>query len=256
MVRRLAVLLLVVSVASSARAALILLKPTWSNGEIPYEIAGNLRNRDFIEAAPFRWNERLGVRVFRPRTAVDRRFLLIVPRSELREDEPAPCLYVERDPKIPDVSIIYLDEKKCKFKDIIHEFGHALGLQHEHQRCDAPTYVRIRADVAATLHSWQWGQYAPMTCGMEPIEAVRRVGEYDLLSVMHYEVHQVAEDQCLLSPCVPFDPTEEGKKLLLKLHVSDMPALQKLREERTCEMTPDCITDTDLAAVKALYRIP
>lgn len=56
---------------------------------------------------------------------------------------------------------------------LMHELGHVLGFQHEHQRCDRNSYIRI-------LNTNPYpGEFSTL-CGSV------RVGSYDLNSIMHY----------------------------------------------------------------------
>lgn len=59
----------------------------------------------------------------------------------------------------------------------VHEFGHALGLQHEHQRCDRDPYVRF-ADPST--------EDTKKLCGQPTVEP------YNLMSVMQYSVAELA----------------------------------------------------------------
>ena len=59
-----------------------------------------------------------------------------------------------------------------------HEIGHALGLHHEHKRCDRDDFVRVNE---SKLKLERVGDFAKM-CG----DNVRKVGNYDFASIMHY----------------------------------------------------------------------
>ncbi len=72
---------------------------------------------------------------------------------------------------------IQLGKNSCYASAVEHEIGHALGLIHEHQRCDRNKHVRIH-----------WGQMNPSyifnfinLCFMGEDQ-----GEYDITSNMHY----------------------------------------------------------------------
>jgi hypothetical protein len=56
---------------------------------------------------------------------------------------------------------------------LMHELGHVLGFQHEHQRCDRDSYIRI-------LDTSPYPGEFTTLCGSV------RVGSYDINSIMHY----------------------------------------------------------------------
>ena len=79
----------------------------------------------------------------------------------------------------------------CSYGSVLHEFGHVLGLMHEHQREDRLTYLSFRP-IAEVLRSCA---LRPGGCG----EARASVGEpmrlqlrsdYDPCSLMHYLADQ------------------------------------------------------------------
>ena len=61
---------------------------------------------------------------------------------------------------------------------IYHEFGHALGLHHEHQRADRDNYLTVDL-TSMTPEIRQWYQKYNF----------QLVGPYDLLSIMHYSLN-------------------------------------------------------------------
>ena len=62
----------------------------------------------------------------------------------------------------------------------MHEFGHALGLWHEHSRWDRDTYIRIVRQNIKDNAYYNFG-----TLSQEKWAHIDDV-EYDLLSIMHY----------------------------------------------------------------------
>lgn len=59
-----------------------------------------------------------------------------------------------------------------------HEIGHALGLHHEHMRCNRDDFVTVSDKIKLE----RWGDFFPKMCGSD----VDTVGDYDFTSVMHY----------------------------------------------------------------------
>ena len=69
---------------------------------------------------------------------------------------------------------IFIPPSGCSVESLIHEIGHAVGLEHEHERRDRDTYISMRAEnlsVESTAHS----------NGANPL------GPYDYASTMHYD---------------------------------------------------------------------
>lgn len=64
----------------------------------------------------------------------------------------------------------------CKTGSIMHEFFHALGFYHEHNRPDRDSYIRINWDKISK--AWQ-SQY-------QKVRYAKTFGEYDFESIMHY----------------------------------------------------------------------
>ena len=74
---------------------------------------------------------------------------------------------------------------------VIHSFGHALGLEHEHQCSDFWEVVGKHIDVermkkdplVARAFEAQWAARAPATPGEQTVNSL---SEYDPKSIMHY----------------------------------------------------------------------
>jgi len=76
---------------------------------------------------------------------------------------------------------------------ILHEFGHMLGLAHEHQRADRPISLNNKDLINACLET----QKQPLAWCQENLNNLnhREVfiqSEYDTNSIMHYKLHNVA----------------------------------------------------------------
>jgi hypothetical protein len=83
-------------------------------------------------------------------------------------------------------------EARANYGSILHEFGHILGLAHEHQRTDRDTYLTLEPFLQSYLD----------TCGLTlnsvcndvrlafPAKEMRLTSDYDPCSLMHYLANQ------------------------------------------------------------------
>jgi hypothetical protein len=66
----------------------------------------------------------------------------------------------------------------CLTQQTIHEFGHAIGLLHEHTRSDRENFITLNSSNIPDV--WQ-SQFAKLAPGIS-----QDVGPYDYCSIMHY----------------------------------------------------------------------
>ena len=68
---------------------------------------------------------------------------------------------------------------------VVHEFGHALGLDHEHQRKDLWKLIKPYVNQSAMKNDLK-GAYKTYTADPKFKASDRRTTKYDPSSVMHY----------------------------------------------------------------------
>jgi len=98
--------------------------------------------------------------------------------------EPAPCTS-----KIGRVGVgqrINCDLRESRLDTLIHEIGHALGLQHEHQRFDRGNHVAVIEDNIVAGYRLAYDRLS--------IDDGLPHGAYDFDSIMHYPETQFAVD--------------------------------------------------------------
>jgi hypothetical protein len=70
---------------------------------------------------------------------------------------------------------------RIEIGNVLHETGHKLGLEHEHQRPDRELYIHIRTELITNL--LELIQYIPKI----PVLYNYKKYPYDYKSIMHYE---------------------------------------------------------------------
>lgn len=143
-------------------------------------------------------------------------------------------------------------EKRASYGAVLHEFGHSLGLMHEHQRPDRDRYISLSPFLADYLK----------TCGVTinavcndvrlafPIVKVKLSSSYDPCSLMHYLQNQ--------APRHPEDPrwsrifslTDDGKAALKSC------LLQMVRQPERCrKIGQKCMVSRDDAATVRRFNV-
>ncbi len=72
----------------------------------------------------------------------------------------------------------------CGLTETIHEIGHAVALEHEHQRCDRGNFIIFKADRVAPVNV----QYFDKLCSIGA-----QLSSYDPYSIMHYPKYAFAK---------------------------------------------------------------
>ena len=83
-------------------------------------------------------------------------------------------------------------ERRASYGSVLHEFGHSLGLMHEHQRPDRDKYISLSPFLADYLKTCRFGLNG--VCNdvrlAFPIVKVKLSSSYDPCSLMHYLQNQ------------------------------------------------------------------
>lgn len=155
----------------------------WEWGVVPYEIAPNFSEaeRQRIFQAMTTW-QRTAPIVFVPRTT--QTGFVAITRDELAGPEASPCFAATVGHRLGFMQRLNLGSGcSANFGIVLHEMGHVLGFQHEHQRFDRDDYITV--DIGNIVPNARyafdkWPRAAP--------------GPYDFESIMHYPAVSFALD--------------------------------------------------------------
>jgi hypothetical protein len=233
----------------------------WPGGRIPFVWDANVTqaNRDALQTVMDAWEAVTGSRVvFVPKTISDTDYVRIkwggcsggYPHGKRGGEQ------------LLNVSAI--DTLTCPSA---HEFGHTIGLGHEHERIDRDRFITVQTSATECTNSDVWKLHSFTETSASPF------GEYALSSVMHYIAGTTA--QCTAGPpevtndCamirnsgppyyfgVNFWPTAEDGEKVRELYATDFGSWKRFRSlgidlGATSPLTPKLKPSSSNVTVKA-----
>lgn len=168
----------------------------WPHGEVPYVLDASLSSstRRAIEEAVAVWNASGSITLSAISAAS-------APRDHVVfQTGPGCASWVGRQGGAQEIWI----GEHCTSGSVMHEIGHALGLEHEHTRADRDQHIRIVWDSIVLEKRHNFATAPPDS---------RLLGAYDIGSIMHYGPANFSLDgEVTIVPLAPIAGVRMGQR--------------------------------------------
>jgi astacin len=157
----------------------------WTNATVPYVIDPAIQNPKNILDAIQHWRDHTVVK-FTARTSETNYVLFKLSNDNSVCSSSAIGMLGGQQ--------VILGSELCPTGALIHEIGHAVGLEHEQARWDRDYYVKILFENMIKVGA---SQYSAFSSDSEP------VGDYDFGSIMHYGIDDFSKGRLATMETIP-----------------------------------------------------
>ena len=166
---------IVTSNEEESRNAIIDNNKKWPNAQIPYTIDASFGTQERSVIAN-------SIRIFQTRTCIRFRAKTGADTDYVHIRKGADGICNSQVGRVGRKQILNLG-KGCEYTEVvIHEFMHAVGFEHEHQRTDRDKYIRIQYENVIEKYKFAFNTYS--TNQITDLNA-----PYDYCSIMHYRAN-------------------------------------------------------------------
>ena len=220
----------------------------WPNGIIPYVLPEDHEFKALILAAIEEINSKTNVR-FIPRSSEDQKYYVNFICNKALNYNSAPVGYIECSSG-GSVSVVNINHNKR----VLHELGHVVGMEHEHQRYDRDEHIEfIYENIDENHHLWKHNvlpkikeTYTDMSC----------LTCYDIHSCMHYWC-------CICAKTAPAADTKGEKASHEEEEEEDSgddeqpnkkpPTMRYKKDPNLFFVTPEVLSPLDIECINKAY---